>query len=403
MGGLMEIVNWDLLDNEEPQEAVAFGENQVGSVTMALEPVQAGSPLSWVAEQFTNNADLFALPVEKDGGVVGVVTRSRILDRSSKFLENLTSRPLDQDLHPHRTLDARESVDKVVSELFGDETKPLVELFVVYLDGRYYGVTDIRRLVSRSAQLRDQDLGKAKDVQEGAMARNWLPATKWERSKLVRMAYGVGGDFYQELAWPDGSCFLGCFDVSGKGISGSLVTSALGGFFAAVRTQGGPAPAPAHFCSQINEFLREALPLGTFVTAVAFFLPAQPAAGGAIKVLNFGYGPVYYYARKENKVVGKGLKPNLPPLGLDKLDLGDHSIFPIPFEPGTKVYVFSDGMTDLMNPSGKRFGEEALREFLSKAYKHNAAEFLNQLEEQIRTFQEDAPQADDITALTIQT
>jgi sigma-B regulation protein RsbU (phosphoserine phosphatase) len=71
-------------------------------------------------------------------------------------------------------------------------------------------------------------------------------------------------------------------------------------------------------------------------------------------------------------------------------------------EPGTKVYVFSDGMTDLMDPSGRRFGEEALREFLSRTYKYTAAEFLTQLEEQIKTWQKEAPQADDITALTIQ-
>ncbi len=399
----MEIVDWELPDNEERIENESFGENQVGSVTMALEPVQAGSPLSWVAEQFTARPELYALPIERDGGVVGLVTRARILERSTKFLENLSSRTLDQDLHPHRSLDARESVDKVVSELFADESQPLSELFLVYLDGQYYGVSDLKHLVQRSAQLRDQDLAKAKEVQEGAMARSRLPATQWGHSKLVRMAYGVGGDFYQELAWSDGTCLLGCFDVSGKGISGSLVTSALGGFFSAVRSEGGPAPSPAAFSLRINNFLHETLPLGTFVTAVLFFLPANPGPNGTVKILNFGYGPVYYYARKDNKVAGKGLKPNLPPLGLDNLEIGESSYFPLPFEAGTKVYVFSDGMTDLMDPSGKRFGEEALREFLSRTYKFGAAEFLTQLEDVIKTWQRDAPQADDITALTIQT
>jgi sigma-B regulation protein RsbU (phosphoserine phosphatase) len=355
-----------------------------------------------VAEQFTSKPDLFALPVEKDGGVVGLVTRARILERATKFLENLSSRPLDQDLHPHKSLDARESIDKVVSQLFAEDSQPLIELFLVYLDGQYYGITDLRRLVSRSAQLRDQDLAKAKEVQEGAMEKSRLPATRWERSRLVRMAYGVGGDFYQELAWSDGTCFLGCFDVSGKGISGSLVTSALGGFFAAVRTEEGPAPQPAVFAARINDFLRESLPLGTFVTGVAFFLPALPGPAATIKILNFGYGPVYYYSRKENKVTGKGLKPNLPPLGLDTLEVPDNTFYPLALEPGTKVYVFSDGMTDLMDPSGRRFGEEALREFLSRTYKYTAAEFLTQLEEQIKTWQKEAPQADDITALTIQ-
>lgn len=395
-------VDWDLEESEQNPELDSFGENQVGSVTLALEPVHAGSPLGWVAEQFQTRPELFALPVENDRGVVGLVTRARVLERASKFLENLSSKSLEHDLATHKGLDARESIDKVVSSLFEDDSQALTELFLVYLDGQYFGVTDLRRLVSRSARLRNQDLLKAKEVQEGALARLSLPTTRWERSRLVRMAYGVGGDNYQELAWSDGTCLLACFDVSGKGLSGALVTAALDGFFGAIRTEGTPAPDPKAFTVRINDFLRENLPLGTFVTAVLFFLPAQPTPGAAMRVLNFGYGPIYYYARKENKVVGRGLKPNLPPLGLDTLTIEDSSIHPLPIEAGTKVYVFSDGMGDLMTPSGKRYGEDQLREFLSKSYKYGATEFLSLAEAEIAAWQADAPQADDITILTIQ-
>lgn len=398
----MDVVEWDFEEPDSASEHESFGENQVGAVTLALEPVHSGSPLSWVAEQFETRPELFALPVEHGGGVVGMVTRSRILERSGKFLENLSSRSLDHDLASHASLDARESVDKVVSSLFSDATQPLTDLFLVYLDGQYFGITDLRRLVSRSALLRDQDLAKAKEVQEGALARSRLPATSWRRARMVRMAYGVGGDFYQELAWPDGTCFLGCFDVSGKGISGSLVTSALGGFFSAVRTEGGAAPGLGLFAARINDFLRETLPLGTFVTAVLFSLPARTSPTATLKVLNFGFGPVYYYARKETKVAGKGLKPNLPPLGLEALTFDEGSVVALPFEPGTKVYTFSDGMADLMTPAGKRYGEEQLRSFLSKNYKYDAEAFLTQVQAEIAAWQADAPQADDITVLSLQ-
>jgi sigma-B regulation protein RsbU (phosphoserine phosphatase) len=398
----MEVVDWEIEGNEQEPIRWSFGEDQVGSVTKTLEPVHTESPLSWVADQFESQPDLAALPIEKDGGVVGLVTRQRIHDRSTKFLESFSSRPLDQDLTPHGQLDARESIAKVVSRLFSDDKTPLVELFIVYLNGAYFGVTDIRSLVSRSARLRDQDLGKAKEVQESALSRTELPATSWQRSKMVRMAYGVGGDFYQEIGWSDGTCFLSCFDVSGKGISGSLVTSALGGFFAALRSEAVPAPAIERFAERLNEFLRQILPLGTFVTAVLFALPARPAASATMQILNLGYSNVYWYSRSENSVVGKGLKPNLPPLGLDDLKVAPESVFPLPFQAGTKVYVFSDGMGDLVNPSGRRYGDASLKTFLSKSYKYDAAGFLKQLEAEIEAFQGDAAQADDITALTIQ-
>lgn len=397
----MEVVDWEIEGNEQEPIRWSFGEDQVGNITKTLEPVHTESPLSWVAEQFDTQADLAALPVEKDGGVVGLVTRQRIHERSTKFLESFSSRPLDQDLAPHGQLDARESITKAVSRLFADDKSPLVELFIVYLNGAYFGVTDLRSLVSRSARLRDQDLAKAKEVQESAMARGQLPATSWQRAKMVRMAYDVGGDFYQEIAWSDDVCFLGCFDVSGKGISGSLVTSALGGFFSALRSETGPAPAIEAFAKRLNDFLRQVLPLGTFVTAVLFALPAKPGPSGTMQILNLGYGNVYWYSRSENTVVGKGLKPNLPPLGLDELKVGTESVFPLPLTAGTKVYVFSDGMGDLVNPGGHRYGEASLRTFLSKTYKHDAVGFLKQLETEISGFQGDAAQADDITALTI--
>jgi len=398
----MDIVDVEMDEPAPESQHDSFGENQVGSVTLTLEPVHTSSPLNWVAEQFQARPELFALPVEKDGGVVGVVTRARILERSGKFLENLSSRPLDQDLSPHQSLDARESVDKVVSQLFADDSQALATLFVVYLHGAYYGVTDLRRLVSRSAKLRDQDLARAKEVQEGSLGRSRLPETPWQRATLVRMAYGVGGDFYQEVGWPDGTCLMGCFDVSGKGISGSMVTSALAGFFSAVRTEEGGAPALDRFALRLNDFLREILPLGTFVTGVLLSLAASPTPTSTMDILNFGYGPVYWYSRKENKVTGKAMRPNLPPLGLDALQVEDGAVFRLPWEPGTKVYVFSDGLTDLTNPSGHRYGEEALREFLSRSYKYNSQEFVTQLALTVDAWQGSSPQVDDITALTVQ-
>lgn len=273
---------------------------------------------------------------------------------------------------------------------------------MVYLGGKYYGVTDLRRLVSRSATLRDQDIGKAREVQERALARSRLPATSWSRARLVRMAYGVGGDFYQELAWPDGTCLMGCFDVAGKGLSGSLVTSALGGFFGALRAAQGGAPPPEVLATRLNEFLMEILPLGTYVTAVLFVLPAKAGPEAPLRILNFGYGPVYFYQRAEDRVVGRGLKPNLAPLGLEAVTYGAKDVYALPLEAGTKVYLLSDGLPDLMNPLGERYGDENLRAFLSKHYKENPEGFLNLLQAEIQDWQKDAPQADDITALVIQ-
>ena len=397
----MENVDWDLEDDPTP-ELVPFAENQVGSVTLSVEPVHSDSPIGWVAEQFQANSDLFALPVEREGGVVGLVSRVKVLERTTKFFNSLSGRPLDHDLAPHAAVDARESIDKVVNALFNNETQPLADLFLVYLGGRYFGITNLRLLVSRAALLRDQDLAKAREVQERSLDRSRLPATSWQRSRLVRMAYGVGGDFYQEISWKDGTCLLGCFDVAGKGVSAALVTSALGGFFGAARSEDQASPSPEGFATRLNAFLCEVLPLGTFVTAVLFFLNAQTGPEAVLQVLNFGYGPVPVFRSGADEEPPHVLQPNLPPLGLDSLELGAEFRQVVPFPQGTKVYLFSDGLSDLMDPSGIRWGEERVQAFLTKHRTATPPAFLDALKNEIDLWQRDAPQADDITALMIQ-
>lgn len=394
----MEEVVWQMDEAPTGHVAFRFAETQVGSVTQVVEPIHAESPQEWVVQQFKEQPDLFAIPIERDGGVIGLYPRTRLNQKSGFFQDT----SLDRNLPPHATIDAREPVNKVVARLFADHHGSLTENFLVYLNGHYFGIADLRALVARSTLLREQDLNKAREVQEGAVDRLSLPATDWKRARYLKMAYEVGGDFYQELAWSDGTCLLSCFDVSGKGVSGSLVTSAIGGWFSALRALGGDAPDSLTFSRQLNDFLVETLPLGTFVTGVLFFLPAKLVPGARLQIFNFGYASVYFQFRKENTVTGKVLKPNLPPLGIDGLVLDAQSAFLVPLEAGLKVATFSDGLMDLVNPSGLRYGEDTIREFLAKSYRWTRDEFLSHLKAEIASFQRDAPQPDDITVLTVE-
>ena len=393
----MEEVDWQTEEVQTGHAVFRFAETQVGAVTQVVEPIHAESPQDWLTQQFSAQPDLFAVPIERDGGVVGLYPRAR-LGQKSGFFQAAT---LDRDLPPHGTIDAREPVNKVVARLFADLRGTLTENFLVYHNGHYFGIADLRGLVARSTLLREQDLNRARELQEGTVDRSRLPTTDWERARYLKMAYEVGGDFYEELAWSDGTCLLSCFDVSGKGVSGSLVTSAIGGWLSAIRALGGRAPDSLTFCRQLNDFLVETLPLGTFVTGILFFLPAKISTGARMQTFNFGYASVYFQVRKENKVTGKVFKPNLPPLGIDGLVLDAQSAFLVPLETGLKVSTFSDGLMDLVNPSGQRYGEQSIRDFLGRSYRWTRGEFLSNLKAEIASFQKDAPQPDDITILTV--
>ncbi|NNM66433.1 MAG: serine/threonine-protein phosphatase [Spirochaetales bacterium] len=398
----MENIEWGFAE-EKDSGGVVFAENQVGSVCLTVEPVHADSPWTWVAEQMKGNTELFALPVERDGGVIGLIGRTKVLEKANKFFENIGFHPLDQELLPTASLDARESIDKVVIELLRSKSDEKPESFLVWLDGKFYGMTNLRRLASRSAELRDLDIQKAREFQEATIQRQFLVDQPWQLSRFVRMAFGVGGDFYQEAAWKKSNlAMVSCFDVSGKAVAGALATASLAGFFASQQNVNEENQNSIILANELNDFLKEILPLGTFVAGLLLFLPLIPDAQPMLEILNFGYGPVYFYQRQEKRVVGKVLKPNLPPLGLEGPQIDTSSIFRLPLIPGTKVYMFSDGMTDLINTSGEQFGEDRLREFLTKSYRLSAPEFMEKIKTEISEWQTTAPQPDDITAVTLQ-
>jgi phosphoserine phosphatase RsbU/P len=73
----------------------------------------------------------------------------------------------------------------------------------------------------------------------------------------------------------------------------------------------------------------------------------------------------------------------------------------IVLEPGDMVVVYSDGVTEAMNPSGEMFGDDRLNEEACKAPASGAPEVLTGILESVDRFAGEAEQADDISLIVI--
>src|SRR5207249_12083493 len=67
------------------------------------------------------------------------------------------------------------------------------------------------------------------------------------------------------------------------------------------------------------------------------------------------------------------------------------------FEPGDLVALFSDGVTEAVNPEGEEFGEERLGEILRSRRQDPASSVVEAVMEAVSDWTEEAPAADDIT------
>ena len=71
----------------------------------------------------------------------------------------------------------------------------------------------------------------------------------------------------------------------------------------------------------------------------------------------------------------------------------------LPLEPGDTFVLFSDGVSEAMNPDEDFYGEERLLAALATGSGATAAEIVTRLLDDVRAFTAGAKQSDDITVL----
>ena len=71
------------------------------------------------------------------------------------------------------------------------------------------------------------------------------------------------------------------------------------------------------------------------------------------------------------------------------------------FEPGTKLLVYTDGVTEAERSDHEQYGEKRLLAFASAHAKDAPVGFVENLERDLDAFVAGAEQSDDITALAV--
>jgi len=221
-----------------------------------------------------------------------------------------------------------------------------------------------------------------------------------EYSALCRPAREVGGDYYDYLQLdPDNLC-LALGDISGKGLSASLLMASLQ---ALMRSQ---APlrgfSPAALISDINRLMCNSTDGSKYAT---FFCSIYNDKSREFTFVNAGHNPPMLF--RTNGGPGKGADSGL----VLRLTTGGTvvGIFPsakyeqeaLTLCPGDVMVVFTDGVTEAFNAENEEFGEERLADVVRKSLDLPCSEIQDRIISEIDAFVADAPQHDDITLLVI--
>jgi phosphoserine phosphatase RsbU/P len=237
----------------------------------------------------------------------------------------------------------------------------------------------------RDALQRDLDL--ATQLQSKLLPPSALCACGWDTCYHYAPLGAVSGD-YCDLIEHDGSLFFFLGDVSGKGISASLLMTQIHTLFRNFLSMGIPLSLVV---AHVNRSFCEKVLTGHYITIVC----GQAKPNGDVEIYNAGHPPVLAISRDDVLL----LESTGIPLGLF------HEAIPpatkLQLEAGDSLFLYTDGLSEALREDDE-YGVDRLTELMGKHRRLSPKELVSVCLNDLAEFTGTTPRSDDLTLLALQ-
>jgi sigma-B regulation protein RsbU (phosphoserine phosphatase) len=244
-----------------------------------------------------------------------------------------------------------------------------------------------------------QDLDAARAIQQSLLPQAMPAIPGYSVAARSRACYHVGGDYLDVVTEPDGSHLMVVADVAGKGLASALIGTAFRSAFRALARQSLTLRELAGRLSQ-QHWEEGSEARRRYVTAI--FLRLDPASS-EMEIVNAGHNPAFLVTDDETPV--RLVEASGTPLGL--LPGARYSVERVPIEPGARILLYTDGLTEIFRGE-EEFGQKRLmdafrnmQEAASSDGNQHAEQTLSSLWTTLDTFSAGAPQQDDMSAIAL--
>lgn len=218
---------------------------------------------------------------------------------------------------------------------------------------------------------------------ENALNKNFLD--KEVIKYHMTSASAFNGDVLLVERGPHGGVYMAMGDFSGHGLSAAMGTLPVALIFFNMVNEGAEI---GNIAREINHQLNKLMPPGMFFAASLLELNVS----GDILSVWMGGMPDLYWTDSNGKLKGNYHSQHMP-LGILEDNEFDNSTSITNVKNGDKIYLYSDGVTESMNPEGELFGDDRLKEALIRNEENKFDSVINTL----KTFSGTNNQNDDIT------
>jgi sigma-B regulation protein RsbU (phosphoserine phosphatase) len=289
------------------------------------------------------------------------------------------------DMNNLRNAMNRGAFDFVTKPVDFDDIERTLNRSINHLKMLRSALADRTRLIALN-----QELAVASHLQQAILPRKFPTVSTAQFHAIMQPATEVAGDFY-DFFWIDADHLgLVIADVSGKGITASL-------FMAVARTHlKAIAPycnGPADCLKKLNGELAQDNETAMFVTVFYGILNIKT---GQLIYANGGHCP---------PVLKKQTSASMtPPQGV-AVGVFEEAAFQEAthtFTRGETLFLYTDGVTEAMNPSSESYMIQRLLTRLDAQGPLRPTDMIADVLKDIKDFSQGAPQSDDITCLVLQ-
>ena len=239
------------------------------------------------------------------------------------------------------------------------------------------------------------ELRTASNIQNAVLPQTFPPFPEHDEFELYAImdpAREVGGDFYDFFMTDDHHLVTLIADVSDKGVPAALFMMSAKIMINYRARLGG---TPAEILADVNAHIARDNKTYMFVTVWIGILDlttgvlACTNAGHEYPAIRGSDGIFRIFRDKHSLIVGT----------LSNAKYKDYELI---LNPGDKIFVYTDGVTDANNPAGENYGLKRLEEALNRTADETPEVILKNIRADIDAFVSGAKQFDDITMLCLE-
>lgn len=235
----------------------------------------------------------------------------------------------------------------------------------------------------------ERDLENARKIQESLLPKTYPKLKGLDIFGAMVPAMQVGGDYYDLIQISDKKMFVVIGDVSGKGLSASFYMSKLQTM---IRLYCTDDKSPKEILTEINKRIYQEIEKNWFITVTLALVDLDEKK---IKISRAGHTPLI----KLNQNLYESYQPSGVGIGLDRGEVFESSLEEetIELNSGDLFFLYSDGVTELMNSEDELFGFERLKKMLTNNMDLKAEQIGKKLLVTLEDFKGKTNQYDDVT------